>query len=187
VAPATEVRSTLIMSSLKTLRDEGLYEAYEQKLTGEYRDMVLGVASPCWLPIEAALAHYGACNALELPSTRVADMARRVSMRSQGTFLGVALNLARGVGVTPWTVLGQTRRVWERAFVGGGVAVYKLGAYDARIEIVAWPCARIEYCRHAFRGLAQGVCLLLSKMATVREVSATLSAVDSVAYRVNWS
>ena len=187
IQPVTQVRSTLIMSSLKTLRDEGLFEEYDRNLTGTYRDTVLGVTSPCWLPIGAAMAHYGACNDLGLPSTRVTDVARRVSMRSQGTFLGVALNIARGVGVTPWSVLGQTRRIWERAFVGGGIAVYKLGSYEARVEIVAWPCARIEYCRHAFRGIAHGVCLLLSKMATVREVTPSVVVGDSVAYRINWS
>ena len=187
IQPASQVRSTLIMASLKTMREEGLFEEYERNLTGEYRELVLGVASPRWLPIGAAMAHYGACNDLGLPSTRVADMARRVSMKSQGTFLGVALNIARGVGVTPWTVLGQTRRIWERAFVGGAIAVYKLGPYDARIEIAAWPCARIEYCRHAFRGIAHGVCLLLSKMATVREVTPSVVVGDSVAYRINWS
>jgi hypothetical protein len=108
-------------------------------------------------------------------------------MKSQGTFLGVALNIARGVGVTPWTVMGQTRRIWERGFVGGAIAVFKLGPYDARLEIVAWPPARIEYCRHAFRGLAHGVCLLLSKMATVREVTPSVPVGDGVAYRINWS
>ncbi|HEY6558573.1 MAG TPA: hypothetical protein VI072_14925 [Polyangiaceae bacterium] len=187
IQPTTQVRSTLIMSSLQMLRDEGLYGEYQRHLQGEYRELVLGVTSPCWLPIEAAMAHYGACNDLALPSTRVADLGRRASMKSHGTFLGVALNIARGVGVTPWTVMGQTRRIWERGFVGGGIAVFKLGPYDARLEIVAWPPARIEYCRHAFRGLAHGVCLLLSKMATVREVAPSVPVGDGVAYRINWS
>jgi len=187
IQAATHVRSTLIMASIKMLRDEGLYEEYQQKLSGEYRDAILSVTSPCWLPISAGLAHYGACNDLELPATRVADLGRRTSTRSKGTFLGVALNVARGVGVTPWTVLGQSRRIWERGFTGGALGVYKLSEYDARVEIVAWPCARIEYCRHAFRGIAHGVCLLLSKMANVREVPPTSPIGDSVSYRINWS
>jgi hypothetical protein len=186
VRPANQVRSTLLMSSQKTLRDEGLFTEYEGYLAPEHRDAILDLTAPCWLPMELGLAHYAACDRLGLSPSRVVEIAQRVSMRAEGTFLGVALGVARGVGVTPWTVLSQMRRIWDRAFVGGGVAVYKLGGQQARLEIVAWPCVRIDYCRHAFRGLALGVTALLSSKPRVRELSLSPGVNDGIAYEIVW-
>ncbi len=187
VPPTTRIRSTLVMSSLKTLREENLFALYQSNLEPLHRDTILELATPCWLPIEVGLAHYAACNELGLPPSRVLEIAQRVSTRAHGTFLGVALGLARGIGVTPWTALAQMRPVWERAFDGGAVSATKLGDNDARIEIVAWPCARIEYCRLAFRGLVEGVGTLLSKNCRSRELPAQGDARSTVSYRLSWT
>src|SRR6187200_1557807 len=89
--PATKVKSTLIMSSLKTLRDDGLFDDYLQHLLPEAKDTILELAAPSWLPIDIALAHYGACDQLGLTPAQVTDMAQRVAMQAQGTFLGIAI------------------------------------------------------------------------------------------------
>jgi hypothetical protein len=185
IRPASEIRSTLIMSSQKTLREAGVFDEYVKQLPAEIKDMVLEVAAPRWLPLTAALGHYGACDSLGLSPARVTEIAQSVSMQAQGTFLGVAIGLARGIGVTPWTVLSQGRRIWERAWVGGAMAGYRLGPQEMRVEVVGWPCARIAYCRHALRGILLGVVKLLSKDAYVREI-AELQTNESVAYRLTW-
>lgn len=186
VKPAAQIRSTLLISSRKMLKDEGLFSEYERLLDAQHRDALSQLTAPCWLPIELGLAHYSACDRLRLSAARIVDLAQRVSMRGDGTFLGVALAIARGVGVTPWTVFAQTRRLWERGFIGGGVSVAKLGEYQARLEIAGWPCARIDYCRHAIRGLALGVISLLSSKARVRELVPPSGPSDGAIYEITW-
>jgi hypothetical protein len=183
--PATKVKSTLIMSSLKTLREAGLFDEYVRQLAPEVKDTILELAAPSWQPIDLALAHYGACDRLGLTPAQVTEMAQRVSMQAQGTFLGIAIAIARGIGVTPWTVLGRARPIWERAWVGGGMAGFRLGPQEMRIEVAGWPCARIPYCRHALRGILLGVVSLLSKEAYARELT-ELQTKQDVAYRLVW-
>jgi hypothetical protein len=185
IQPATKVKSTLIMSSLRTLREAGLFDDYAGHLPPEAKDTILELASPSWLPIEIALAHYGACDQLGLSPSQVTEMAQRVSTQAQGTFLGVAIAIARGIGVTPWTVLGRARSIWERAWVGGGMAGFRIGAQEMRIEVAGWPCARIPYCRYALRGILLGVVSMLSKEAYARELTELQTDLD-VAYRVAW-
>jgi hypothetical protein len=185
IKPATKVKSTLIMSSLRTLRDAGLFDQYVTYLAPEPKDTILELAAPSWLPIEVALAHYGACDRLGLTPAQVTEMAQLVSMQAQGTFLGVAIAIARGIGVTPWTVLGRARSIWERAWVGGAMAGFRVSAQEMRIEVAGWPCARIPYCRHALRGILLGVVTMLSKEAYARELT-ELQTDQQLAYRLVW-
>jgi hypothetical protein len=185
IPPTTQIRSTLLMSSLRTLREAGLFEDYLERLAPELRDTILQNAAPRWLPIEVALGHYGACDALGLTPGRVVEMAQKVGMQGDGTFLGVALGLVRGLGVTPWTVLSQARRIWGRAWCGGAIGGVQTAAQGARIEVVGWPCARIPYCRHALRGLVLGVAKLLSNQVYVRELPG-LQTDHSLALRIAW-
>jgi len=185
VEPATEIRSTLIMSSQQTLRDAGVFEEYEAHLDPAHRHAILETSAPKWLEIEVGLAHYRACDALGLGANRVAEMAQGMSMRRRGTFLGVAVGLASGIGVTPWTVLGQADRVWRRAWVGGGIAGHKIADKEARIEVAGWPCAKIPYCRHALRGLLLGVATLLAPQSSMHEIQA-LQRDNALAFRLSW-
>ncbi|HEX3597938.1 MAG TPA: hypothetical protein VHU80_22670 [Polyangiaceae bacterium] len=185
IKQTTHIRSTLIMSSRKTLREANLFEEYEALLSVSHQRELVETAAPRWLPLEVGLAHYQACEGLNLPPNRVVELAQGVGMQRKGTFLGVAVGLASGLGVTPWTALGQAERIWQRAWRGGAIRAHKLGDQEARLEVVGWPCARIGYCRHALRGLMLGVTGLLSSQAFVHEVYG-LQRDSAVAYRLTW-
>ncbi|HEX6246198.1 MAG TPA: hypothetical protein VFZ61_34980 [Polyangiales bacterium] len=180
----THIRSTLLMSSQATLREQGLFELYASYLHGDVRHEILQLGAPCWLPLRLGLAHYEACQQLALDEEQVVEIAKSVAMHREGSFLGIALNLARGAGVTPLTVSRQLPRMWSRAFTGGAVQCVELGPKEVRIEAHGWPCAHIPYCRYAFRGLCLGVAKLLSREAYVKVLPQRIE--DSVSLQVSW-
>jgi len=186
IPTATKIRSTLLMSSQKTLREEELFTAYEAALPSEHRDAILHLTTPAWLDIELGMSHYTACDRLGLSPIRIGEVGQRVGMHAQGTFLGVALAIARGAGATPWTAMKQARRIWERAFVGGAIGVNRVGPTEARVDVFALPIARIDYCRHALRGLLQGVTSLLTKSAHVREIPLVPRDDDRMSFKITW-
>src|SRR5688572_27123859 len=65
----TQVRSTLLQSSLQTLREHGLFERYVALLPKEYHEPILLTLAPSWLPVEVAMAHYRCCDQLSLDDT----------------------------------------------------------------------------------------------------------------------
>jgi hypothetical protein len=112
-------------------------------------------------------------------------MGEGVAIQSQESALSLALKLAAGSGVTPWTVLAQSRRFWDRAFKGSGVAVFKLGPKEARFEIVGWPLARIEYTRLSFRGILVGLSRPFCTKVYVTEIAGHTPT--TVSYRMAWA
>jgi hypothetical protein len=187
IKPVTHIRSTLVMASQEKLRQEGLFERYLTELPSAYSAELAQLGAPCWLPLAQGVAHYAACDAIGLSEPAVLALAQRVSMQGEGTFLGVAANIARGAGVTPWTLAQQAPRIWARGFMGGAVGCVRLGPKEMRLDVANWSCATIPYCRWAFRGLVLGAIKLVSREAYVREVHLpTLSASHDLALQVSW-
>ncbi len=188
IALVTQFRSTLLTSSLKSIRDRGHGERYLALLPERHHDAVRACIAGVWLPLDLGLAHYDACEALGLSSQEQMAIGQEVGMRIQGTFLGTMLKLAKGAGVTPWLCLGQYQRLWDRLMVGGGVTVTKLGPKEARLECVGFPFARIPYFRTAFRGVNISSCELFCTKAYAEEISRLSApmAHGSVGYRLSW-
>src|SRR5262245_61558213 len=131
----SQVRSTILMASQTRLREVGHFERYVAQLTPTHRTTLLELAAPCWLPISVGFAHYAACDALGFSEREVVALAENISMQGQGTFLGIAANLARGVGVTPLTLVPQAPRIWARGFMGGSFVATQTGPKDLRLDI----------------------------------------------------
>ena len=73
--------------------------------------------------------------------------------------------------MTPWTALGQTGKLFDRVFRGGGgICVIKLGPKEARSEIVGVPLADIPYWRAGVRGMFQAGCDLFCRKTYVIEM-----------------
>lgn len=180
----SQVRSTIVLASQARLREVGLFERYLTHLPSAYSTELAQLGAPCWLPLEFGVAHYEACDALGLPEADVVAMAQRLAMHADGTFLGVAANIARGTGVTIWTLARQAPRIWARGWVGGAVGCTKLGPKELKLEIVGWPCAGISYSRWGMRGLTLGVAKLISREAYVRELRT--SSRNDMTLQVSW-
>jgi hypothetical protein len=183
---ARHFRSTLLISSLAAVRAAGHGEAYEAALPRELHDTVFQCIAGVWLPMDVALAHYAALDTLHLPSDVATAIGRGTEERTRGTLLGSAVRLAKGAGVTPWTVFPLFQRFWERGFDGGGIGVYKLGPKEARLECVKVACNDSPYFRSALRGLIWSILDLFCTRCWIHERPAP-RAPHSSSYRVQWA
>jgi hypothetical protein len=183
---ASRVRSTLIASSVRSVREHGFYDAYLDKLDPAWRATILDAVAGVWLPIDAGIAHYRACDALGLSAGEQMEIGREVGDRIQKTFLASMVRAARGIGVTPWNAFQFGTRLYERQFEGGGVCVVKLGPKEARCEVVCNPAAVTGHFRNGFRGLTQAGVELFSTKAYVVELS-KLGTDTSFVLRGSWA
>jgi hypothetical protein len=173
IQPVSAVRSTLIQSSLNTLRKRGHFERYMSVLNPRYQAALLESLAPEWLPLDAAVAHYSACDALTLSPAELQEIGEDVGERIQGTFIGTLVRKARTVGLTPWVLLAQFQRLWERLMQGGAVGLAKTGPKDCSVDIRHLPLCEYTYFRVAFCGvIASGIKLGAGKAVTVRSTGA---------------
>ncbi|HWL89399.1 MAG TPA: hypothetical protein VNO21_26525 [Polyangiaceae bacterium] len=153
----TKFRSTWIVASQGALRTRGFFDRYMKLLPEAQRDAVLTTVVGTWIPVELAVAHYTACDRLALSSSEQYEIGRILTGPMNNSLLGFTGHLAREAGATPWTLLAHVRRIWERMWVGGAIAVYKEGPKQARVELVACALAPVPYFRTAMRGVLAAV------------------------------
>ena len=153
--PATQARSTLLQSSLNYLRERGHYATYLEIVSPVHRETIVGSLAPSWLPIEVALAHYRACDALPLSGEERVAIGESVGDRIQGTFMRTLVQTARQAGVTPWLLFKRFDRMWERLFQGGSVEVVQVGPKDLTVEVRGAQVSQFGYFRTAFTGVVR--------------------------------
>lgn len=186
VPVTTRFRSTWLSSSLRALRERELLDRYLSNLAPEYHEPVLSTVVGVWLPAEIGVAHYEACDRLGLGEPEQVAIGAEVGTHAQGTVLSVAVSLAKDAGVTPWTILTRLPTVWHRIWIGGDVAVIRLGPKDCRLEVAGWPCSAVRYTRVAMRGVVGGLVQLFSAKAYVRELPRLCTHL-TLGYRVSWA
>jgi hypothetical protein len=179
------VKSSLILSSQQSLRIHGLFERYSSLLDPRFGDLLTLSTAGVWLPMVAAMAHYRACGALELPLRDQVEQGRGVADRVQGPWLQVLAKGVRGAGVTPWAVLKHMPRLWDRVYQGGaGACVKQLGPKEAEVELAGLPLLAIPHFRHAYRGaFLAGIEPLCTKVY-VNESGVPLDT--AATYRISW-
>ena len=179
------VRGSLVVSSLQTLRELGFYDRYLTHLAPTFREPVLFALASSWLPMEVAEAHYQACDDLQLDDAQIVAMGEAVSKRIMGTFLGTMLRTGRSMGATPtpWLVLCQYHRVCERIMDGGRFMVTEVAPKDAIVQTRGLPLFRFRYFRVAALGMFRGGVNVFAKSCFSREL---LSARDSLTVSLRW-
>ncbi len=183
---ARSFRSTWLSSSLLSLREHGDYERYLTLLAPEHREAIVNSVAGQWLSTDVAIAHYVACGELGLSRAEITQRSHEVTRRVHQTMLSIAVRLAREAGVTPWTILGQIDRLWERIWQGGGVSVTKLGPKEAVVTIARWPCAGLPYCRAAMPGVIHAVVEMFCSKAYVVEIKCDRPH-ETIALRCSWA
>lgn len=181
----TEVKSTIVVTALRALRERGHYDRYVAELTPAQRGQLLGLTAGTWVPIALMLEHYAAVNRLKLDAATIESIGGEVGERMNKSVLSIALTLSRQAGVTPWTALATSHRMTDISWRGGDIAVYKLGPKDALYEWVGQPCARVPYFVTSFRGLLRALATPFCTKAYT-EIETRRCSPTSVAYRLSW-
>jgi hypothetical protein len=184
---ASRVRTTLLVSSLQSLRKRGLQERYLELLPAEHHAVVRSMIAGQWMPMRVAEAHYEACEALGMDRREVNAIGREVGDRIEGSFLATMVRMAGTVGATPWTALSYIDRLYDRIFAGGGgVCVYKLGPKDAEAHFVGVPVCRTSYFRGAMAGVFEVGTELFCTKAYAKEVPEAATTMGAV-LRIAWA
>jgi hypothetical protein len=152
---ATHVRSTLLQSSLATLRIRGYMDRYLALLEPQHREEIVGSIAPSWLSVELGEAHYRACDALNLGSEELMLIGESVGDRMQGSYMETLTRTARNLGVTPWLLLKRFDSLWGRLFQGGSIQLVQTGPKDLTIEILGARLSRSLYFRTGFCGVVR--------------------------------
>ena len=179
-------RSTIIISSIAVIRGNGQFDAYRDALPVEVRPVLLEAIAGTWIPVEAAVEHYRACDALALGVDAQFANGRKTFERTGATLFGTMMRMARGAGVTPWAVLENLQRFWDRGYDGGGVCVYKVGPKEARTDLVGVAVCEVPYYRNALRGLMSVVIELFCAKAYLTEQRPPRGA-SSMSLRIQWA
>jgi hypothetical protein len=168
----TQVRGSLIASSLETLRQLHLFDRYIALLPPEYHDQILYVVAASWVPLDAAMAHYKACDEMQLSEHELQEIGSYVSKRIMGTFLGTLMRTASAV-IAPGSALRHYPRLWDRLLWGGGCTVSMMDGRDARIESRGVAMFRYRYFRIAYTGLIRGAATVFKESVHARIRNAT--------------
>ena len=143
-------RSTMLRSTVAILQQHGLYDAYVAALAPAHRDAILATVPGEWLSAEVSIGW-------------------ETSRRFHGKVLMTALR-AMGAVSSPWAATSLVHRNWGRVWRGSAIAVGKIAANEAILELAGWPPARVPYARVAFRGAVRGAIEYFCRRAQVSDV-----------------
>jgi hypothetical protein len=179
----TQIRGSMVVSSQQTLRELGLYQRYLEQLPQAQHETVLFVLASSWVPVEVAMAHYAACDAMNLREEELDKIGRHVSARIVDTFLGTLLRSSQKVAAPGFVPIRQYPRMWDRLMQGGSCRVLMTGMKDARVESHGVPMFRYRYFRIGFVGLIRGAGMLFRSAVYTRTRKASD---DSLVIDISW-
>jgi hypothetical protein len=183
LAPLEAVRGSILLLDWQWLRSHDLLSAYEAALEDR---SVLEATAAQWVSFPQARFHWRALDALDLPGPMLDDVGRFVGEHVHGAFLTTLVRLAGQLGVSPWSALGQTYKLWTRSWRGGGVVARRVAEQAATLEIVSSAAiVGSRFFRGSFRGAVAAGIAPLCKRALVVEREESRSA-TSVLLRVSW-
>jgi hypothetical protein len=185
IALATQVRSTLLCSSLNALRARKLYDAYLAALPRDLHDTMLTLIPGLWVGVDLAVAHYTACDALTLTVHEIEGIGAAVAEKIHHSFIGVIVKISREAGATPWTVFGHVKKLRDLTWRGSDIAVTKLGPKEARFEWAGIPCARSLYYKRSFAGFLRANAELVSRKAYAVPLDKYCTD-RALGYRLSW-
>jgi hypothetical protein len=184
--PTTTIRSTVLQSSIASLRQRGHFERWLTLVDPAHRETIVESLAPSWMPIEVAIAHYAACEALDLPNSEQVAMGEAVGDRIQGSFLTTLMKSARAAGYNPLVLLSQFDRLYARLFQGGSVQLTQTGPKDAEIEVRGMQTTRFPYFRIAFTGVVRaGIVFSGVRVGYVKQGNSS-TASDTLVMHASW-
>ena len=184
---ATHVRGMVIVSSQRSVATRGLEAQYRRSIPAQHREALTLVVAPSWVPMEAGLAHYRACDRLSLDLDVIHEIGLESGRFLYSSTVQTVMRLSTTFGSTPWTVLRHIDRFSARTWQGGAAfEVRQVGPKEAELEWHGQPCARIPYFQRAFGGFLRGCVEPLCRTSYCRVLKPPAGE-DSLAYRLSWA
>jgi hypothetical protein len=147
VHPVTAVRNTVLQGSLALLRESGLYERYVKRVEPAVLQELTTNVAPCWVHIEVADAHYGACDAMAVSADDLESLGRAAGQLARKTSIVVAQPEEKEE-FDLWQNAPRMHRVWKRLYQGGSVQIVKLGDTEELFEFRGFSLHRHRYYRY---------------------------------------
>jgi hypothetical protein len=185
IKPIAEVRSTLIMAGIQTLRAQGLYPRYSEILSPDWRERIFGLAAGIWVPVDVAVAHYKAMDQLAIEPASIEVIGAEVAERTWKHILAPVFLRAKRIGPKPWEALTFTHETTDLNWRGGDVRIFKEGPTQALYEWVGQPCARVPYFVTSFGAFMRALMNLFSQQAHCYVVRDRCSG-TTIALRLSW-
>jgi len=177
IPPVTRVRTTALHGAIRALEGRSLLPKYTEGLPGSYRTRLLTVLPGGWLEIPYAIAHYAAIDALKLPVSEQVAIGTAAAGSAQPYVTGALLRMSREMGVTPWTVIAHSHRLWDRMCVGGDISLDRVGPKEAIVTLYGLPYARSQFFRVAIRVAFQEGLLHWCRKGYVTEIGCSNTTV----------
>jgi hypothetical protein len=184
--PVTAVKNILIQSSLAKLKASDHYERYVTLIAPDVLDQLLSSMGPGWVPVELALAHYEACEQLNLNVDDTHALGLSVGDRLKDTVLVSHAKKVRGEEVDVWAAYSQMYRMWPRLYQGGSVQVVKIGPKSQLLEQRGFPMNRFRYFRQAQVAAFVSAYEAIGAELTCVKVDRYSLARDEVVFRIMW-
>ena len=165
LVPVHGVRSTLVQSSLKSLKAAGHFERWRALVEPAQRERIEQSIAPEWLPIDVVLAHYAACDALNLTPNELNLMVEQTAQRLNGTLMTALTASVRSAGFNPWLALPHFDRLHARLFQGGSAQFVRIGPKDLLIEWRGMSLYRSSYYRNGYCGFVRAALKLMAARA----------------------
>lgn len=180
----TEVKGSMVVASIRGLREEGHYDRYLANLAPALRDVIPFITAGEWVPVGTVIAHYRACEALGLSVSENVRLGDKMATRINSNFVSTIAIIARASGVTPFTILGFAQRAFGSVFRGGAVRVVAVGEKEARLEMYRNPALSVPWHRNGWCGNVRTNLQPLCKTCRV-----TVEKFDdaNAQYRVVWA
>lgn len=151
--PFKAVRRVLIHSSIDELKQAGAFPRYRLLIDDVAFAAITEAIGPGWLSAELALAHYNACDALDLDEAVITQLGAHAGAKIQSTLL--VSNAKREPGRSehsPWESLGAFWRMGRRLYEGSSSQYVKLGPSELLIETIGNPLFGTRYYQLAHVG-----------------------------------
>lgn len=155
----TQVRGAVLATAMRHLKESALYEQYLRGLPEARRDALVYAVAASWIPVEDALAHCHAIDALGVSERAIEEHGEAIAKDLASTVFATVVRSTLSVtGPSKgWVLLKQADRLMQRLYSGGGCTVIQTGPKDAVFEVHGLPLLTSRYFRASHHAWLRGL------------------------------
>lgn len=172
----THIRSTLLTSSLQTLKALDFLERYLRALPRDHHDQMLAPRAPGWVSVDEAAIHYTACEQMPLSAAELEQLSESVALSIGNTLMSTFNRASRAAeSGSPLLSLAQAEKLFPRMNRGGAIRIVRRGPNEAMVEVRGGKLYAIPYYELGHRALLRVAAQLFAKKVQVRTLSVSPS------------